>query len=52
MEKYKKVDGKVIEVSNEIDVSKKLLALADTKKQAEQSVLDIQAEIDALTALK
>ena len=52
MANYKKIDGKILEITKEIDVSKKLLALADTKKQIEQQLIDCEAEIETLNSLK
>lgn len=50
--KYEKINGKVVEVSGEVRVEGKLLALADRLDQLNKEIVETQKEIDDLNALK
>ena len=50
--KYEKINGKVVEVSEEIKVDGKLLALQDRLTQLEEERIKTVEEIDNLKALK
>ena len=50
--KYEKINGKDVEVSGEVKVEGKLLALTDRLTQLNKEIADTQKEIDDLNALK